>query len=236
MHFYLDMLFIFLGKRLKNTFKYISVIFLFIIFQGNNLLSKQENCSVIFSTPIEHLEWSSDDIEIIFFPSAHHTKLRVGDFIYGNECPGNRCTESSLRKMDWLGSLGSGVQFRFKIKISKSEFQEIQNYIEQGKFGSWFDLTCTHSACKAVTKNSQTWIPAPFNLLPTTNALFLLTSVAIPNSRVESFRIYKPRNVKWLHNARKSIMSGLEGILFPTVIVSESGRAISGIIEILTKL
>lgn len=133
--------------------------------------------------------WVKDKVEIIFFPSSHHTKLRIGDFTYGNECPGGRCVIIPADKIDQtaMSFLAKGRQIRFKVKVTEDELARLEKYVEDGRFG--FGFSCSHDACKALTETTGLIAPLPLTLGPFTNALYLSALRAVPGSRITKIEI-----------------------------------------------
>ncbi len=139
---------------------------------------------LINSLRLQPQDWSNEKVEIIYFPSGIHTKLRIGEDVYGNECPDGSCVHHRFDALDRLKGMGGGVQIRFGFKATQEDVANLRKFISDKKFGEK-SITCTHSACAALNKSTGIKIPIPFNISPFSNAAFLAASRFLPGTRID---------------------------------------------------
>ena len=79
--------------------------------------------------------WSSEKVEILWFPASRHTKLRIGDQVIADHCPTDRCVITTMEKMDKSIGLGGGPRMHFAIRLEENELEALTEYINSGDFG-----------------------------------------------------------------------------------------------------
>lgn len=153
-------------------------------------------CSMAFRGLPAEQNWAKEDVEIISFPGAHHTKLRVGDKVYANTsaiCEKGNCELISSEALDRLAKnkLSKGVQVRYSVRVSEPELQELKKYLAEGKFAD--GITCTHSVCRSLSKTTGLVVPLPANVFPILNTLYLTMARAYPRGRIREIRMIFPK-------------------------------------------
>jgi hypothetical protein len=141
--------------------------------------------------------WINDRVEVIYFPQAMHTKLRVDDKAYGFFTHTDRqhmtrmssLNRQAIRNGKASEALSAGPQIRFQLRVSEQEMQELRQFIEAEKFGRFH---CAASVCHALTLNTNMSIPVPARLSPALNAVYLAAARVVPGSRVTGIRILRP--------------------------------------------
>jgi len=171
-------------SMLKNIFA--------VIFTCYIAIADADNCPRTFTDLAESIstpsEWLDDKVQVVYFPTARHMKLRVDELVYANVCPDSRCEILPLATLDRLSSsLSSGPRFTINIRVTKNELNALKEYVEQGRFGNAID--CSHSVCRALNKTTGAWVPMPLSLSPAAAALTLTFSKYFNNSRVVWFNL-----------------------------------------------
>ena len=137
-----------------------------------------------------------DQVEVIYFPTRQHIKIAIGDTAFGNECPDDYCVRTSMQAINRLttSSLAGGPQYRIKIKVTQNELDDMLRFVENGTFAK--RLTCAHSVCSTLNRNTTLWAPFPVSISPAASAIYLSLLRLIPGSRVIGVR-FIPRGLKW---------------------------------------
>lgn len=140
-------------------------------------------------------DWIDDQVEIIYFDRSHHTKIRIGDDVWGNECPRNTCAHHSFEMIENAvrSSRSHNAQMRFRIRVTQDEMIALREFIENGRFRN--GLNCTHSVCEAINQETGAYIPLPFALSPALNAYYLTMATHLRGSRVLGVQIINPNNL-----------------------------------------